>query len=53
VPIIEEMLRRPTYPAPRFHLNPQVKDFYDFTPDDAVLEQYESNPQIKGIPVAV
>jgi thymidylate synthase len=53
VPIIEEMLRRPTYPTPKFRLNPDVKDFYDFTPDDAVLEQYESNPQIKGIPVAV
>jgi thymidylate synthase len=53
VPIIEEMLRRPTYPAPTFHLNPHVKNFYDFTPDDAVLDRYECNPQIKGIPVAV
>jgi thymidylate synthase len=53
VPIIEEMLLRPAYPAPTFRLNPHVKDFYEFTPDDAVLEHYESNPQIKGIPVAV
>jgi thymidylate synthase len=53
VPIIEEMLLRPTYPAPTFRLNPHVKDFYAFTPDDAVLEGYECNPQIKGIPVAV
>jgi thymidylate synthase len=30
-----------------------VTNFYDFTPDDVVLEDYESNPQIKGIPVAV
>jgi thymidylate synthase len=53
IPIIEEMLLRPTYPAPTFRLNPHVKDFYAFTPDDAVLEGYECNPQIKGIPVAV
>jgi thymidylate synthase len=53
VPIIEELLRRPVYPAPTFRLNPGVTDFYDFTPDDAALENYQSNPQIKGIPVAL
>jgi thymidylate synthase len=53
VPIVEEMLTRPTYPAPEFLLNRSVNNFYDFTPDDAVLEHYECNPQIKGIPVAV
>jgi thymidylate synthase len=53
VPIIREMLTRKTYEAPRFRLNEDVKDFYDFTPDDAVLENYETNPQIKSIPVAV
>ncbi|MDR2770677.1 MAG: thymidylate synthase [Clostridiales Family XIII bacterium] len=53
VPIIEEMLTRPAYPAPKFRLNGSVKDFYAFTPDDAVFEAYETNPQIKGIPVAV
>jgi thymidylate synthase len=53
VPIVEEMLSRPTYPAPEFRLNGTVKNFYDFTPDDAVFEHYECNPQIKGIPVAV
>jgi thymidylate synthase len=53
VPIIEELLSRPSYPAPEFRLNEAVKNFYDFTPDDAVLEHYECNAQIKGIPVAV
>jgi thymidylate synthase len=53
VPIIEEMLARKPHPAPEFRLNGAVKDFYDFTPDDAVFEHYATGPQIKGIPVAV
>ena len=53
VPVIEEMIKRPQYPAPKFRLNPDVKDFYDFTVDDIIIEDYEKNPQIKNIPVAV
>ncbi|MDR2356375.1 MAG: thymidylate synthase [Clostridiales Family XIII bacterium] len=53
VPIIEEMLTRRTYPAPKFRLNEAVRDFYDFTPEDVAFEDYETNPQIRGIPVAV
>lgn len=53
VPIIEELIQRPQYPAPKFHLNPEIKDFYDFTPEDVIIEDYQKNPQITGIPVAV
>ena len=53
IPVIEEMIKRPQYPAPKFRLNPDVKDFYDFTVDDIMIEDYEKNPQIKNIPVAV
>ncbi|MGN0709770.1 MAG: thymidylate synthase [Anaerovoracaceae bacterium] len=53
VPVVEEMIKRPQYPAPKFRLNPDVKDFYDFTPDDVIIEDYKTNPQIKNIPVAV
>jgi thymidylate synthase len=52
IPIVEEMLTRPTYPAPKVRLNPDVKDFYDFTPDDVWVEDYVANPQIRNIPVA-
>jgi thymidylate synthase len=34
-------------------MNPDVKDFYDFKPEDFKLLDYEHGPQIKGIPVAV
>ena len=53
VPLVEEMIKRPQYPAPKFRLNPDVKDFYDFTVDDIIIEDYEKNPQIKNIPVAI
>ena len=53
VPIIKEMIERPTFPAPKVTLNPEIKNFYDFTVDDVIVENYQANPQIKGIPVAV
>lgn len=53
VPIIEELIQRPQYPAPKFRLNPEVTDFYAFTPDDVMIEDYQKNPQIKDIPIAI
>lgn len=53
VPMIEELISREPLPAPTFWLNPEIKDFYDFTPDDVRLDHYETHPQIKNIPVAV
>lgn len=53
VPIVEELIERPQYPAPKFRLNPDVKDFYAFTEDDIIIEDYQKNPQVKNIPVAV
>lgn len=53
VDIIKELIERPQYPAPKFSLNPEIKDFYDFTIDDIKIENYEKNPQITNIPVAV
>lgn len=53
VDIIKELIERPTYPAPKFTLNPDIHDFYDFTADDFTLENYQAGPQIKNIPIAV
>ena len=53
VDIIKELISRPTYPAPKFTLNPDIHDFYEFTPDDFTLENYQAGPQIKNIPIAV
>ena len=53
VPMIEELLKREEHPAPKVSLNPNIKDFYQFTTDDLVIEGYEFGTQIKNIPVAV
>ncbi len=53
IPIIEELITRETYPAPKVSLNPDVTDFYAFTTDDLIVEDYRHGPQVKHIPVAV
>ena len=53
IPMVEELIKREPYPAPEFWLNPEVKDFYEFTPDDVRLDNYQTHPQMKDIPVAV
>lgn len=53
IPIIKELISRETYPAPKFWINPDVKNFYDFTVDDVRLDDYVTGPQVKNIPVAV
>jgi len=53
VDIIREMIARPQYPAPKFSLNPQITNFYDFTVDDIKIEDYVKNPQIVNIPIAI
>lgn len=53
IPIVKELISRPTYPAPKFRMNPDIKDFYEFTVDDFTIEDYQTGPQIKNIPIAV
>ena len=53
VPIIEELIKRPQYDAPKFWLNPEIKDFYQFTTDDIKITDYVTGEQIKNIPIAV
>jgi thymidylate synthase len=50
---VRELISRPQYEAPKVSLNPEVTDFYDFTTDDLVVENYACGPQLKNIPVAV
>ncbi len=52
IPIVKDMIQRPTYPAPEFRINRKVEDFYDFKVEDFELIDYQKNPQIKNIPVA-
>ena len=53
IPIIKELIERPTFDAPTFWMNPEIKDFYQFTPDDFRLDNYVTGEQIKNIPIAI
>lgn len=53
VPIVEEVIAKPKHPAPKLIVDPDVKNFYDFTLDSFRLENYEYEPLDKKIPVAI
>ena len=53
IPLVEEMIKRPTFKAPKFKIDKSIKNFYDFTVDSFDLEDYEYNPPIGKIEVAV
>ena len=53
IDIIRELISRPKLAAPRVSLNPEVTDFYGFTTDDLIVENYEHGPQVRNIPIAV
>ena len=53
VPIIEKMLQQTPGPAPVFHMDPAVTDFYAFTRDSLSLEGYAPAPFADQIPIAV
>ena len=53
VPIIKELIERETFPAPKVRLNPEIKNFYDFTVDDFIVEDYEHGKPIGKVPIAI
>lgn len=53
VDAVKELITRTPYPAPKVSLNPEIKDFYAFTTDDLIVEDYQAGPQVKNIPIAV
>lgn len=53
IPIIKELIKRQPLKAATFWLNPEIKDFYQFTRDDVKAIDYETHEQIKDIPIAI
>ena len=53
VPVVEEIIARTPYEAPKFTLDPSVTDFYAFTRDSVKLEGYQAHELEGKIPVAV
>jgi thymidylate synthase len=52
VDLIKEVINNPEYPAPQLYINPNVKDFYDFTEADFELINYQSTKLTKKFEVA-
>lgn len=53
IPVIQELISRQPYQAPVFSLNPEIRDFYEFTRNDVKLENYVTGPQVENIPIAI
>lgn len=53
ISLVKELITREMYPAPTVKLNPNIKNFYEFTMDDLIVENYVTGPQIKNIPIAI
>ena len=50
IPAIRELISREPLPAPTFWINPEIKNFYDFTLDDFVFEDTCPLPQVAEEP---
>ena len=53
VPIVRELIKREPRPAPKLWIDPEVKNFYDFTVDSFKLIDYDPHPFDEKIEVAV
>src|SRR5659263_53072 len=53
IPLIQELISREQFPAPKLLISKDIKNFYDFKVADFTLEDYKRGPQIKNIPIAV
>ena len=53
IPIIEELIQRTPFDAPKFMMNPEIRDFYQFTRNDVSVEDYQTGPQVENIPIAI
>ena len=53
VPLVEKVIAKPQHKAPKIWINPEIKNFYDFTLDDFKLIDYEYETLEEKIPVAI
>ena len=53
IPVVKEMMQNPQFDAPKVKINPNIKNFYDFTVDDFELVDYKYNKIDSKFEVAV
>ena len=52
IDLVKGVMEKEPFKAPKVRLNPDVKDFYDFTVDDFIVEDYEFHKLGKKVPGA-
>ena len=53
IPMVEELLKKEPLPGPTLWVDPEIKDFYQFTTDSFKLENYQYHPFDHKVPVAI
>lgn len=53
IPLVNEILEKEEFDAPKLVIDKSVTDFYSFTPDSLTLENYQYNLLGKKVPVAI
>lgn len=53
MPLIDEILARKSHPFPTLEIKNRHDSIFDYRADDLELSDYEPEPAIKGIPVAI
>lgn len=53
IPIVKEIIKQKQYKAPKFEIDKNVKDFYDFKVDSFNFVDYKCNTKKYKIPVAI
>ncbi len=53
IPLIKKLIEREPLPAPKFEMNKDIKNFYDFTVDDFKLIDYKHGESIGKVPIAI
>lgn len=53
LPIVKDLIEREQFAAPKVRLNPEITDFYQFTVEDFIVEEYQHGKPIGRVPVAI
>ena len=53
VDMVRKLIEKEPFDAPKVHINPEVKDFYEFTKNDVTMEGYKYHDFNEKIPVAI
>lgn len=53
IDLVKEVMEKKPFEAPRVRLNPDITDFYKFTVDDFIVEDYNFHKLGKKVPVAI